>query len=170
MTTAALTILALFIFSAYLAAIAFIFRIVPVSLSDTYYMLEQRSKGSGAWFTLMMFAVSVLVLIPMMDVTPDPYRICAFLPPTGIAFVGAAPQFKDSFVSKTHVVAAVVAAVFGIAWTVLLTPCWGAVPFCLLMAFLFARRSDTLRSCKTFWLEMVAFGSVFIALLYMTFR
>lgn len=168
--TASLTILATFIFSLYLLLTYGIFRVVPPSLSATFYMLEDYKKGDGWWFTGMMFAVAFLVLPPMMEATNPYYQWCAFFPPAAIAFVGAAPQYRETFTERVHVIAANVAAIFGLAWVAFLTPCWYFVPLSALACLAMGASTGTLKSCKTFWLEMIAFLAVFAALLYVTFK
>ena len=88
---------------------------LPSMISDTYYQLESKTKGSGWLFTAVLWIVSFSVLLCLLD-TGEGIQAFAFLGCAGLAFVGAAPQFKEQDVSSVHRLGAIVAAVGGIGW------------------------------------------------------
>lgn len=137
---------------------------VPDSLSMTYYLWKEKCN-KGWLFCLMMYAV-VALMMPAWIALSDgsTYQFLSFLAPTAIAFVGTAPMFRDDELeSKVHTGAAVVAAICSLAWVILVTPYWFSI---LIFAFVFVIKAWYTKSIKTaytYWLEMVAFGSTFIA-------
>lgn len=156
-----LTLLSLAAFGVYLTYSLIKIGRVPQSFSSTYYLLGR----TGKWFTVVMFAMAFLILPGLVEVTPDPWRIVAFLCPAAIAFVGAAPEFKITFALKVHQTAAIIAAVMGILWVVFFSGHWWVLPVSLVLAGYLAHRTMTVDDCKVFWLEMVAFSSVYTALI-----
>lgn len=156
------TIISIIVFAVYITAILLKFKIVPESLSNTYYMLGKW----GPLFTLMMFACAFTILPPMLEVTNSLYQFVAFFCPAAICFVGAAPNFKkDKMEGKVHVISAYVSAIFGLLWVAFLTKFWWLILIAVVIVGLLAYFTKTIKSSKTWWLEMVAFLSVYSALL-----
>ena len=158
--------ISLIIFTAYVLLIILMFGI-PTSLSNTFYLLEGKIRGAGMAFILMMYFVAFTLVMPIINSTPDALQIFAFLPIAGIAFVGAAPLFKDRD-SMMHRIAAFTAAGGSIFW-VLLTHayCW---PYLLMAAIIFGSimlLSKTVK-CYIFWAEMVVFYSMYTILISLT--
>lgn len=75
---------------------------VPASISQTAYKLPHESL-----FTLLMYAIGFLTVMPMMDACKDGTEVLAFLTIAGILFVGAAPLAKHTNIA-VHMTAAVV--------------------------------------------------------------
>lgn len=63
---------------------------VPRSLSDTVYKLRYKSV-----FTLVMYAMAFLNIIPMMEACSEDTKVLAFLTMASIGFVGASPLGKN---------------------------------------------------------------------------
>ena len=63
---------------------------VPWSLSHTVYKLPHE-----AVFTLVMFAMAFLNIIPMMEACSENTKVLAFLTMASIGFVGAAPLGRN---------------------------------------------------------------------------
>ena len=156
------TIISILIFVAYITAIILKFKTVPESLSNTYYMLGKW----GPLFTLMMFACAFTILPPMLEITNTLYQFVAFFCPAAICFVGAAPNFKrDKMENKVHTISACISAGFGLLWVALLTKFWWLIPISMCVIGYLAYKTKTIESSKTWWLEMIAFMSVYLALL-----
>lgn len=156
------TLISIFIFVVYITAILIKFKIVPESLSNTYYMLGKW----GPLFTLMMFACAFTILPPMLDVTNLNFQFVSFFCPAAICFVGAAPNFKkDKMEGRVHVISAYISAGFGLLWVAFLTKFWWLIPIAIVIVGLLAYLTKTIKSSKTWWLEMIAFLSVYSALL-----
>lgn len=165
-----LTIISLLIFVVYL-----FFAIkrygIPTSLSETYYLLggEPFNRLKASIFTFALWAMAIILLPVMIDVTPDQWRFLAFLALAGICFVGAAPEFMDEFEGKVHTISAITAACFGLLWALAVCKQTGLISlgvsaFAVLVA---ALMTDTFKSSRTFWLEMIAFGTVYLSTMLM---
>lgn len=160
-----LAVFSFIIFAAYVGTTTALFG-VPSSLSDTFYLLGKRD-GYGGIFTGAMLLMAMTIFAPMIEATRGDMQILAFACPAALAFVGAAPCFKEEE-SVIHTIAALVAAVSGIAWCLFLTPYWFIVP---IVAFLLGEAAFVTRTasrCYIWWLEMVAFISVYACLLCAT--
>ena len=117
-------------------------------LSDLYYKI-------GYWFTVVMFAISVITL-PFALRTWD--SIFSFLMCAGIAFVGAAPHYKGSE-HDIHYVAAMTSAVCSVVWVTNVNPWW------LLTLCLAAVAAVIDRRRRLLWMEIACFVSVYGAMI-----
>lgn len=168
-----LTLISLIVFAVYLFFMIKRYSI-PKSLSDTYYLLGKTddpkvfNRLRASIFTAMMWIISFTLLPVILEATPDNWKFLAYLALAGICFVGAAPEFKDPLEGKVHTTSAYVAAIFGILWSVIAVGAAGRIAlgvsaFIVLAA---ALMTDSLKSSRTFWLEMIAFGTVYISCLF----
>lgn len=163
-----LTIISLLIFVVYL-----FFAIkrygIPTSLSETYYLLggEPFNRLKASIFTFMMWAIAFTLLPTMLDVTPENFKFLAFLALAAICFVGAAPEFKKQYEGSVHTTTAVIAAVFGLSWSMLVAH--GYVPLIASLVFSLSAgfATATLKYGLTFWMELVAFNTVYFSLIFM---
>lgn len=156
-----LAVFSFIIFAAYVGTTTALFG-VPPSLSDTFYLLGRRD-GYGGIFTGAMLLMAMTIFAPMIEVSQSDVQILAFACPAALAFVGAAPCFKEEE-SVIHTVAALVAAASGILWCLFLTPYWYIVPIVVILCGEASILTDTLDDCYVWWLEMAAFLSVYICL------
>ena len=141
---------------------------VPSSLSASVFDLPQSKR----WiWTVMLYAVCFCVLVPFgsggisfLDKVSENTQFLAFIAIAALAFVGAAPLVADKtdLAYKVHCVAAVVCAVcsqlvlvFNQPWLLF---CW----FPFVVAFVYMWAAHFAWRTKTFWAEMVCFGSTFI--------
>lgn len=83
---------------------------VPPSISDSFY-----TSGKW-WFTLVMFAESILLAISLIGVTPSPWQFLAFLSCAGLGFVGSAPHCHDKYEKKVHYAGAFTFAIGSQLW------------------------------------------------------
>lgn len=90
-------------------------RRLPDCLSDCYYSI-------GVLFTFAMLAIAITMMPKMIDITPDPYKALAFLTCGGIAFVGAAANYKDKTTYPVHKWSAIISAVCSTAWVSVVNP------------------------------------------------
>ena len=141
---------------------------VPESLSNTYYLWKERN-GRGYVFCLMMYIVVALMMPAWISLSEGSnFQFLAFLAPASIAFVGAAPRFKDTELeNKVHSISAVIAAACSLAWVALVTPYWWMILICLGLFALESILTSSYKTCLVYWLEQVAFGATFTsAILY----
>lgn len=173
-----LEIISFSIFVAYLIILVRYVGHIPESLSETYYLLGNKSYRNedqttfshlkASIFTAMMWVIALLLMIPLLELTPEYGKPLVFLSLGSIMFVGAAPQFHDDLEGKVHTSAAVIAAILGIAWALIFAKglFWliGSAVSCLISSLV----TGTFKSSRTFWLEMVAFLTVYISALTLT--
>ena len=137
---------------------------IPHSLSMTYYLWKEKCNR-GWLFCLMMYLVVALMMPAWITLSEgSTYQFLSFLAPTAIAFVGAAPMFRDDELeSRVHSGAAIVAAICSLAWVILVTPYWFSIPIFAFVFVIKAWYTKSIKTAYTYWLEMVAFGSTFTA-------
>ena len=141
---------------------------VPSSLSASVFDLP---KGQRWIWTVTLYAVCFCVLVPFgsggvsfLDKVSENTQFLAFIAIAALAFVGAAPLVADKtdLAYKVHCVAAVVCAVCSQLVLVFNQPlllfCW----FPFVVAFVYMWAAHFAWRTKTFWAEMVCFGSTFI--------
>lgn len=172
-----LTLISFFIFIVYLVLVLRYIGDIPRSLSETYYYLGSPHYPRSGWaemkfnrlrasiFTLMMWDIAFTLLPVMLDITPEGQQFLAFLALAAICFVGAAPEFKEKYEGRVHTTAAVIAAVVGLAWSILVAH--GYIPLIASLIFSLAAgfATATLKYGLTFWLELVAFNTVYFSLI-----
>lgn len=175
MVTTILIALSLVIFVAYNAIMNLKFG-YSKSLSATYYLLPNKWR----WvFTLFMWAIAFLLMPAWIEVANNlgdwrsNLTCLAFLTCALICFVGAAPNFRAfKMESMVHTISATAAAVAALLWCFVC--CWNImyVPIIAILIVLgVSFMTKSLKDCKVYWLEMMAFGatygSVFVsAMLY----
>lgn len=167
-----LVIIALVVFLIYLVGIVFVFGI-PASISDTYYLLEEKRKGLGWLFTAMCWVVGGLLMPTLIDMTPGAYQFTAFFACAGLIFVGTAPQFKLSLAGSVHYGSAGVCVVFSQLWTALtrwwiLLPVW--LSYIAYMIITVKRQNEGVfwykfrKTKPMFWIEIASFLATFLAI------
>ena len=168
-----LTCIAIGIFVAYNIIVDCLLKTLPYSLSGTYYLLNDKWKGSGIAFSIMMIVVFLLLIAPWMSLTTvisswsQYLTILPFICCGCMMFVGIAPNIKSSErIEKIHIISALVGAITAMLWVCIvcwklmwLIPAWGLVIGGI------AHLTKTAKSSRDYWLEMVAFGSTFTAIL-----
>jgi hypothetical protein len=154
---------------------------IPVSLSETYYLLPEKIRVP------IFFGMTVSVSIPLIifgcNITSnDNMAVVMFLCPSMFIFVGAAAAFKQDFVEKYHITFALICAALSLVW-IAFTYTKGLV-FVAVIAIIFyltgintkGVRRDYLgflvkdRNSKTFWMEMICFVSIYVCLLLYYFN
>ncbi|MDR2130563.1 MAG: hypothetical protein LBP56_05270 [Odoribacteraceae bacterium] len=147
------------LFAAYIAAIACKFG-VPASISDSYYLLEEKWKHAGLAFTLWCFLVGVTVMACMFDASAGKtYQFLGLFAGGGLGFVGAAPLFK-SRERTVHVISAAACALAAILWMGL-SGYW-IIAFSSLGAGIIAASFS--RGKQVFWIESGIFLGVYLTL------
>jgi hypothetical protein len=80
-------------------------------------------------------------------------------------FVGFTPAFNDDDMYKMiHNIAAYSCAVFAMLWIILVTPFWYIILIVLGIISVIALLTKTVKSSYVYWLEMVAFISLFASI------
>jgi len=134
---------------------------VPSSLSATVFDLP---TGWRWLWTVVIYVVAFLCVPHYIEVTGENTQFLAFIAIAALAFVGAAPLVKDKteLAYKVHCGAAVVC---GVCSQLVLAFNLPVLSFLLVfwLAFdVFTKLQGNKWPTKTFWAEMVCFGSTFI--------
>ena len=154
---------------------------IPESLSETYYLLGDKYYKSfpdpsemsfhrlrASIFTAMMWAIALLLMIPLLELTPEPGKPLVFLSLASIMLVGAAPQFHDEMEGRVHTISAYSAAVLGILWSVIFAHGIYCLAYFVAVCLIASLITGTVKSCRTYWLEMIAFGTVYASAILQT--
>ena len=165
MITTILIALSLVIFVVYNAIMNIKFGL-PKSLSATYYNLPTKFR----WvFTLFMWACGLLLMPAWIEVSESfgdwrtNLTFLSFFTCALICFVGAAPNFRAfKMESMVHTISATAAAVTALLWCFICGWDTMYVPIVAIgIVALVAWKSKTFKECKTYWLEMMAFGATY---------
>lgn len=141
-------VLATVIMSAYLGWYLYNYG-VPGSISRTVYKLHHE-----AIFTLVMYSVAFLTIIPMIDACSEKTKVLAFLTMGSIGFVGAAPLGRHCD-ERVHMSAA---AIFGICSQIMIAI---NAPALLLMWLLFLVAFIAMVGRNwLFWAELVCIATL----------
>lgn len=163
-----ITIVSFLIFIIYLISTICVFKTVPKSLSETYYMYQNKKKGLE-WLFPFLILIMVATLMPSWIELSEGsnWQFLSFLCPASLLFVGAAPAFRSCDIeSKVHTYAATLSAIFGLLWIILFISygIW-IILGSVLVILVLSLSTKTLKSSFTFWIEMIAFLAVYISLI-----
>lgn len=154
-------------------AVAISFFGIPKSLSETFYLYQNKKSGIGYIFTGMMFILALLLMPAWLEITEvisswsHNLTVLPFFGAAMIAFVGAAPAFRScELESKVHIISATAAAVFSLLWCAVV--CYKVayiIPISAIMVWVTAFLTKTHKTAKTYWWEMVAFLATFATII-----
>lgn len=141
---------------------------VPESLSNTFYLYNDKKKYLGVLFPVMMVTMASLLLPAWLEVSAlSSLQFTAFLAAAGIIFTGSAPAFKSNDLEKkVHTASALVAAMFALLWVIFVSKLWFIILIWLAVIALIAFITKTIKSSYIYWLETVAFMSTFTSILF----
>jgi hypothetical protein len=153
-------------FAGFLAYVIFIVATfgVPASVSDSFYLLNEKKKDLGYLFTLWCYLTGITAIILMAPVLEDEwFQAVGFFPGAALCFVGTAPLFKKDRQHKIHVRSAFVCAVSALLWIVL-SGYWLAPVTLLLPAVIAAKKWP---QSIVFWAEYWVFFSTYFTLFFL---
>ena len=146
---------------------------IPQSISDTFYLLNNKKKGLGWLFSFFCWGV-LIVLIPWFELTKfQDFQFLVFLAGAGLGFVGAAPHFKDDE-SNIHFWGAGVCIVSSQIWAFL--TCWWIPLICwvawIVGTSIYMSKHKTgilertfIEAKPMFWIEITAFTAIYSTIL-----
>lgn len=160
MVTTSIVIAAL-IYAAY-NTLALAFFGVPESLSNTYYLYQDKCN-KGWLFCLMMYLVVAFMMPAWITMSEgSDFQFLSFLAPASIAFVGTAPRFKNGELeNNVHTYSAYIAAACSLLWVILVTHYWWVILIWFGFVALAAIFTSSYKICLVYWLETVAFCATF---------
>ena len=143
----------------------------PWSMSETYYLYENKKQGLGIMFTIFMITLAVVMLPNWLTISDavggwmSNFTFLAFFACASMIFVGAAPRYKGEE-SKIHTIAALVCAASALLWDfVVCWNIWYVTIAGMTIPALVATVTKTWKTSRDWWLEMMAFGGTFATML-----
>lgn len=112
-----LILLSVLCIAAYTTVVCIMFKGVPDSISATFYRLQHK-----VWFGATMWLTAGLLMLAIIEVTPDCYQFTAFLACIGMMFVGVAPNFREGLDRPVHITGAILCILFSQVWVLLTCP------------------------------------------------
>ena len=141
---------------------------VPESLSETYYLYENKKKGLGWLFTIFMWVLAFTLLPAWIETSMaiGPWRsyltFLAFFTCAAIVFVGTSPKFHEKPEGVVHTTAAIICAVSALLWDfIVCSDIWYVPLIAVTIPVLVATFTKTWKTGYEYWLEMLAFDATF---------
>lgn len=118
---------------------------------------------SECWYQIrlahyFLLALAALMMLPMLDYTPDRWQFLAFFACAALLFVATAPSYIERFEGRVHSISAILCAACAIAWAVAVVPV-ALIGCVLLIVAAFDRKHRLL------WLELSAFATAYIGVI-----
>ena len=134
-------------------------------------MYNEQKKGLGNLFCVSVFLMAGLLMPAWLELSNGSmFQFLSFLTCASLMFVASAPKFKSTTIESTiHTVSAICAAVFGMLWTIFIVKCWWVVLLVGLLILGYSLQSKTLKKCYVYWLETIAFLSIYFSIFFTYF-
>ena len=152
-------IAALLILYVYVIAVTVYTKSVLISLSDTYYKLNEEDLG---WiFQILLVVLSGCLITEWIDRTPEEYQFLPFISIASVLFVAAAPRFLERIEGRVHYVSAGIAVISSLIWCLLQDNRIECIP----PAIIFGTAILLFRKSWGLFIELMMFSCVAILLL-----
>lgn len=144
------------------------------SISESYYMFEKRKKGLGMIFYGWSILTSITLLPLWLEITPNSFQFIPFLSSISLIAVGCFPDYKNEH-NKAHSLSALFAGVLSILWGIFvdlwIIPVLSIATTSLVVLIIsFFKKGNLKENLKgiglTFWVELSAFVSIYLCVLY----
>ena len=133
------------------------YKTIPVSLSETSYMMGGLKRY---WFTIYC-VVNVLLILPQLLVAvPETFTFLVFLMCSGMLFAGVSPLFKDGLDKPVHYVSSILAFIVFIVFMFLLMKWYFPLIFISLFGILVLWKKE----CYVYFAEILTFIFIIIYL------
>ena len=110
------------------------------------------------WAHYALLSLAALMMLPMLDYTPDRCQFLAFFACAALLFVATAPSYLERFEGRVHSISAILCAACAIAWAVAVVPL-ALIGCALLIVAAFDHKHRLL------WLELSAFATAYIGVI-----
>lgn len=110
------------------------------------------------WAHYALLSLAALMMLPMLDYTPDNWQFLAFFACAALLFVATAPSYLEKFEGRVHSISAILCAACAIAWAVAVVPI--ALAGCVLLIVAAFDKTHRL-----LWLELSAFATAYIGVI-----
>ena len=145
---------------------------LPFSLSQTFYLFQERNKYLRFLFPAMMVIIACCLLPSWLEISKNEnLEFMAFLSVGGMLFTGFTPTFKNSDLEdKIHTYSAYLSSAFALLWIIFVTQLWYVIVLTFIFISLITYFTKTFKSSYVYCLETVVFISTFIAILCTYFK
>lgn len=155
-----LIIISLLITVAFLGIITYLFGVLW-SISESFYRLEKRRKGSGILFTLWTFLAGFPLAYAWFNISKgQSFQFLVFFACGSLMMLGAASQFRQKMTDKVHYISAAICVASALAWLIL-AGFW----FIPLITFMICIPIAIADGKWIFWIEIAALVATFTTLL-----
>lgn len=163
-----LVFISMLVIAAYTLAVCVKQKCVSYSISATFYKLAHPY-----WFMATMWLTAGLLMPAVLEASKPGTEWMAFIACAGMFFVGAAPNFKDSFEGKVHTAGAVICVAgsqlwvaFNCPWALLVWVAWLVYTVVYMSRHVSASIvSDFIRTRPMFWIEIAALVATYLSVL-----
>lgn len=131
------------------------YKTIPVSLSETSYMLGGLKRY---WFTIYCVTNVLLILPNLLVAVPETFTFLVFLMCTGMLFSGVSPLFKKGLDKTVHYVSSIFSFIMFIVFMILLMKWYCLIVFIVILGLLVMWKKE----CYVYFAEILAF--IFIIL------
>lgn len=160
-----LKILSIAIISLYILSVCIKQKGIPYSISATYYRLKYKFI-----FLMAMWGTAGFLMPYILESSKTGTGFLAFIGLSGMAIVGAAPNFKEDFEGKVHTAGAIMSLVGSQAWVAVNNPehlvIWVDYVLYTIVYMLTSKgtfKERFLRTKPMFWMEVSALLSILSA-------
>lgn len=135
---------------------------IPVSLSETAYMIGGEKSLKRYWFTLYCIITAFSILQPLFNNVSSDLEFIPFLLCSGLLFAGFSPAFKNNLPEKqVHYVSAGISFCCFILYGFFCMPWFWLLGYAVLLGSLCVWKRD----CYVYFAEILALFSICIWLL-----
>lgn len=133
---------------------------IPVSVSESYYLLGKKNKNLAILFTAFCWTVSMPLMIFWFDLLPNDLNLAVFMCCGGLLFVGTSPSFKEKYEKLIHEWSAIICFIAAYTWLLV-----SGYPTITIMSVLTLILVGVFLKNKVFWWEITAFISIYLTLI-----
>lgn len=131
---------------------------VPKSLSETYYLLENR----GWIFQCVLMSVGLLTMIGLLPMLEGKgYQFLGFIMPMALMFVAVAPKFAENENEKVHMISACMSALSSLLLIALMGYWYIFVISTILIMISYILNLKN----RLFWAEIICFATTYFVLM-----
>ena len=128
------------------------YRKIPVSLSETAYMMNRDVIFKKYWFTLYCILTALTILPVLFKYTPSDYQVIPFLLCAGLLFAGFSPAFKSGLDKPVHYVSAIISFIGFLLYSIFCMPWYWLLGYTILLGGLCVWK----RQCYVYFAEILA--------------
>lgn len=152
-------LLSLIIFIFYTISVIIINNGIPMHISQSYFILKHKYI-----FTLFMFLLMGLTIVPLINITPSNYQFLSFFTCASVGFIGASPNFIDDLEGKVHKYSAFIAILSSQILIAILNPLILISWVLLAIMYFYIKKRNKKNNVDKwlFWVELLSFINIYI--------